>query len=214
MQELQYDCFLAHSWEVDESGRNNHDAVSKINNALQEKGLATWFNDGGKEGYALRGIESAAVVVVFITSSYLERAARDNDPYKIVFDYALTTKSGMLVGVPMEKQLLNTESWHGHAGGTLSGKLYEAHFAFDMKRNKKEFGQQVDKLHHQILKLKDTPRQRAPAPKPRADVREVTPSSRQLQLGYEEIVNSSAKLVNLLRGKQAEIEIDLRFIST
>jgi hypothetical protein len=37
--------FLTHDWgDKDELGRNNHDTVSRINEALKSRGLVTWFD--------------------------------------------------------------------------------------------------------------------------------------------------------------------------
>ena len=38
------DVFLTHDWGEDELGRDNHVRVSKINTALQSRGIKTWFD--------------------------------------------------------------------------------------------------------------------------------------------------------------------------
>ena len=40
------DVFLSHDWGPDESGRNNHERVSKLNEALKCEGIKTWFDKG------------------------------------------------------------------------------------------------------------------------------------------------------------------------
>ena len=40
------DVFLSHNWGPDESGRDNHERVSKLNEALKSKGIKTWFDKG------------------------------------------------------------------------------------------------------------------------------------------------------------------------
>ena len=42
---FKYDCFLTHDWGTDEAGRDNHQRVSRINKALQQAGLTTWFDE-------------------------------------------------------------------------------------------------------------------------------------------------------------------------
>ena len=38
------DLFLSHNWSPDEKGRNNHDRVSVINEALKKLGYKCWFD--------------------------------------------------------------------------------------------------------------------------------------------------------------------------
>ena len=45
-----YHVFLTHDWGKDAEGRDNHKRVSKINKALKERGLITWFDEDRMEG--------------------------------------------------------------------------------------------------------------------------------------------------------------------
>jgi len=40
------DVFLSHDWGLDELGRNNHERVSKLNTALKNCNILTWFDSG------------------------------------------------------------------------------------------------------------------------------------------------------------------------
>ena len=48
--DLHYDAFLSHDWGVDSEGRNNHARVSKINKALRDAGVRTWFDEEQMHG--------------------------------------------------------------------------------------------------------------------------------------------------------------------
>lgn len=58
---LIYDCFITHNWGIDEAGRTNHETVSKINRALKQRGLNTWFDDDRMEGFILDQMTKEAV---------------------------------------------------------------------------------------------------------------------------------------------------------
>ena len=39
------DVFLSHNWGTDEEGRDNHERVALINEALNKLGYCTWFDE-------------------------------------------------------------------------------------------------------------------------------------------------------------------------
>jgi len=45
-----YHVFLTHDWGKDTEGRDNHKRVSRINVALQKRGIITWFDEDRMEG--------------------------------------------------------------------------------------------------------------------------------------------------------------------
>ena len=73
------DVFLTHDWGVDETGRNNHARVSRVNQALQARGLRTWFDEESMKGDIQKlmgdGIDGSSVIVVFITQRYIDKVA-------------------------------------------------------------------------------------------------------------------------------------------
>jgi hypothetical protein len=68
------DVFLTHDWGTDEENRNNHERVSKINEALKIKGLVTWFDSDRMEGNIVKmmcdGIDNAQLILTFISQRY------------------------------------------------------------------------------------------------------------------------------------------------
>jgi len=38
-------CFITHDWGSDELGRDNHERAGRVAAALQEAGLAVWFDE-------------------------------------------------------------------------------------------------------------------------------------------------------------------------
>ena len=141
-------------------GRNNHETVSKINDALKSKGLKTWFDNDRMNGLILdqmtKGIDQSCVIVAFVTQTYINKVAStdQNDNCKREFTYAANHKSNTFVGVAMEPSTLNPAKWRGPVGAVLGGKLYEANFAFDITAEKTKFKTQVQNLYKQIIRLK------------------------------------------------------------
>ena len=81
--QYKYEAFLSHDWGKDELGRNNHDRVKKIFQALKEKGLSLWFDEVYMEGdidkAMCKGIDESKLVIIFITKRYMQKVAGDND---------------------------------------------------------------------------------------------------------------------------------------
>lgn len=77
-----YDCFLTHNWQEDELGRTNHETISKINAALKRKGLNTWFDEEGMEGFIVdqmtAGIDQSHVIVAFLTQTYMQNVGGES----------------------------------------------------------------------------------------------------------------------------------------
>jgi hypothetical protein len=67
----RFACFLSHDWGEDELGRDNHGRVGKVCGALQDAGLAVWFDEDELSGdvnlQMANGIEvrAAAIPVPF-----------------------------------------------------------------------------------------------------------------------------------------------------
>ena len=122
------DVFLTHDWGV---GQFNHKRVSKINAALKQRGITTWFDDEQMEGdikmKMTSGIDQSRVVVTFITSRYMRKVAGSNaeDNCRLEFGYACRRKTGArMLPVVMEPEMRDTSQWEGQVGLVLGGSLY------------------------------------------------------------------------------------------
>jgi hypothetical protein len=80
--QLKTDVFLAHDWGIDELDRVNHDRVAAINKELKSLGFVTWFDSDKMTGEIVyqmaSGIDTAAVVIVFITQRYMNKVNGPN----------------------------------------------------------------------------------------------------------------------------------------
>eukprot|EP00111_Clytia_hemisphaerica_P006105 TCONS_00017687-protein len=142
------DVFLSHNW-----GRNgeNHQKVAKINEALQELGYVTWFDD--KEMYGdirarmADGIKNTKCCLAFLTEEYHQKVVygRESDNCKSEFDFASTTVP--VRAVVLEESMTNPHTWEGNIAITLKIKFYvdmsgnidgREYFAEKMQQLKKE----------------------------------------------------------------------------
>jgi len=131
---FKYDCFLTHDWGTDEAGRDNHQRVSRINKALQQAGLTTWFDEERLVGDIVQqmcdGIDQSTCVVVFITTNYITKVAGKGpkgatDNCKREFGYSWRRKGvEFMHACVMERQCADPSSWQGGVGMNLGGKLY------------------------------------------------------------------------------------------
>lgn len=128
--EVLTDVFLSHDWGDDGI---NHLRVSNVNRRLKAgKGLlTTWFDEermqGGVRKAMRTGIENADVVVVFLTSRYLQKVNSDDktDSCCYEFNYAFEQKTNnKMVVVVLEPSLRNPRKWGGAVGAALADNLY------------------------------------------------------------------------------------------
>jgi hypothetical protein len=166
------DCFLTHDWGDDETGRSNHDRVAKINQALKNRGLITWFDEDRMEGNVRRqmtdGIENTQCVLVFITNRYRNKVngTDDRDNCRYEFNHAVEQLGPQnMISVVMEESMLVSRDWKSELGAALSNKLYinmtsddpktwergiddiESQVRNHIKRNKDPEGEQHNKVH-------------------------------------------------------------------
>ena len=121
-----YHCFISHDW-----GKNNvnHEKASKLNSALKQRGLKTWFDQDKIEDVIIneiaKGIEQSDVFVVCITHTYIEkvRSHDENDHCQMEFTYACSKKKPM-VAVLMEAEVRDPSKWEGSVGIKLGKSLY------------------------------------------------------------------------------------------
>ena len=149
------DVFLTHDWGV---GQFNHKRVSKINAALKQRGITTWFDDEQMEGdikmKMTSGIDQSRVVVTFITSRYMRKVAGSNaeDNCRLEFGYACRRKTGArMLPVVMEPEMRDTSQWEGQVGLVLGGSLY-VDFADDNNLDAK-----VDEIVARVIKIMGPP---------------------------------------------------------
>ena len=150
--------FLTHSWVKDALDRDTHARVSRVNDYLKARGMVTWFDGDRMEGeivdQMVDGIDKSAVLVVFVTTAYIEKVAsrNANDNCRKEFSYGTRTKSAnKMVPVPMEPACLNPLQWKGPVGMELGGKLYKAQFAHDV--DDAAFEAEAAKLFDEIVRV-------------------------------------------------------------
>ena len=156
----EFHAFLTHSWIKDGKGRDTHARVSKVNDYLKSRGIVTWFDGDRMEGQIVdqmvKGIDKSATIVVFLTTTYLEKVGSDNmaDNCKKEFSYATRKKTASkMIPVPMEPACLNPSSWSGPVGMELGGLLYKASFPEDDE----DFEAQARNLFDEIVRVAGGP---------------------------------------------------------
>jgi len=154
----QFACFLTHDWGTDELGRDNHERVGRVAYALQDAGLAVWYDEdklaGDVNAQMATGIEESATIAVFVTQRYVTKVtgrgpSGSNDNCKYEFDYALLRKGvDRLIPVVMEPRCRSTSEWKGAVGGKLGPKLY-----IDLSDDGPAFEAGIDRLIDDIVKI-------------------------------------------------------------
>jgi len=152
---VKTDVFLTHDWGVNQF---NHKRVSKINKALQSRGITTWFDDEQMEGdiksKMTSGIDQSRVVVTFITSRYMRKVAGTNaeDNCRLEFGYACRRKTGArMLPVVMEAEMRDTSQWEGQVGLVLGGSLY-----VDLA-DEDGFDAKIDDIVNRVVKIMGPP---------------------------------------------------------
>ena len=126
--------FLSHTWTDDECGRNTHERVRQVRDALRARGMSTWFDQDHMidniDACMASGIESSDVFCVFLTRAYCRKVdtaskistLRDNC-YK-EFSYAQTICKHTLC-IVFEPSMLSIHKWPcGIVKLHLGNKLY------------------------------------------------------------------------------------------
>ena len=149
------DLFLSHNWGKDESGRDNHQRVSLINEELKEIGYKTWFDEEKIQGNIAEkislGIEQTKGVIVFITRKYHDKVNSSNagDNCKKEFMYASEKKTPeKMVAVLMEECMHGTSNWTGLIDIHLCGRMY-VDMSGDLK-NRSYLCQQMKRLQKEL----------------------------------------------------------------
>jgi hypothetical protein len=186
----RFHVFLTHDWGRDEvSGRDNHERVGRINMALKNLGLTTWFDADRMQNNIVHqmsaGIEDSALVICFVTRNYLRKVASedDQDNCKLELEFAARCKGKTnIIPVVMEEEVKNSNAWRGPVGLHLGGQLYIDLSTMDDSDEK--FAQGIASLFDRINNcLRDisrsssappnTPQSSAPAVEARAPSRQM-----------------------------------------
>ena len=152
---VKTDVFLTHDWGVNQF---NHKRVSKVNAALKQRGITTWFDDEQMEGdiksKMTSGIDQSRVVVTFITSRYMRKVAGTNaeDNCRLEFGYACRRKTGArMLPVVMEAEMRDTSQWEGQVGLVLGGSLY-----VDLSDDN-NYDAKIDDIVNRVIKIMGPP---------------------------------------------------------
>ena len=144
--------FISHCWTKDLQGRNNHERVKSLNNALLcSNQVDTWFDETNMRGNLTqcmcRGIDDADVILICITREYINKCKKtENDNCKLELDYAYGRKGGkMLLPVVMEHDCLNQQTWDGPVGAYLNKHLYVSCI---------DDSQLLENIHHVIKQVR------------------------------------------------------------
>lgn len=116
--------FASHDWGKEGV---NHKAVARVVAELRKKGMDVWFDETHMKGNILdamcRGIDASDVVLVFVTTAYLDKvqSGNDSDNVRREFMYA-TQRPEKLLAIRFDSELPG--KWHGPVGMLLGSSLY------------------------------------------------------------------------------------------
>ena len=145
--------FLSHTWQSDTSGRDTHQRVTQLNDALCQRGkLTTWFDETDMHGNITlamcNGIDQCDVVVVCITRAYIDKCnACESNNCGLELNYAYERKRATrLIPIVMEACCLDTRTWNGTVGAYLNKLKYLSFVKDD------ELDTVVDSLESEVLR--------------------------------------------------------------
>ena len=133
---FKYSAYLSHDGARDELKRNHVERVRAVQAALAKAGLAPCLVDVEQSADDVSrpmadGIAQSACVVVFLTESYMKKAAGlgskgDDDNARFEFNLACSPLKGVakIIPVVMEPQCLAQTAWQPLFLGKLGGKEY------------------------------------------------------------------------------------------
>lgn len=155
------DVFLSYNWGNDETHRDNHCRVSRINDGLKKIGYQTWFDEQSLHGDLAQkisqGIEQTKGVIAFITQTYHDKVNSEDFNYcNLEFGYASRKKGKSMIAVVMEERMCDANKWTGLVGLHLGGKKY-----IDMSGNLKKkhyFFKQLKHLQRELQSMEIQPR--------------------------------------------------------
>ena len=125
--------FLTHTWREDEKGRNNHDRVGRVNEALKKRGLVTWFDSEKLEDKIhetiSKALYSTCCVLIFVTREYEKKVNSADDSDYCFYEFHETSNdpelANMRIPIVMDESMLNLDSWEeGLLKAGLCGKVF------------------------------------------------------------------------------------------
>lgn len=148
------DCLLSHDFGIDQYGRNVHERVMVINNALRAKGLITWYDEQKPTvevvNHVTTAINRSRSIVCFFTKAYFEKVVGNfpTDHCHLEFGFTLSKKHpSLIIPVVMEEQVANPQTWPGNIGLALS-TVSALNFIDD-----NNFEAKIEDLYQRIVKI-------------------------------------------------------------
>ncbi len=123
------DVFLSH-----DGCENSIRHVSLLNDALQKRGIKTYFENRDKGEEKMHDedrLDGAAVVICFVTDCYLKKVAGNGpagEKDKCLFEYehvVRTKGASKMIVVINDKQCSNTDNWFGPVAELASATYYD-----------------------------------------------------------------------------------------
>jgi len=127
LQMYERDIFIMYNGRQDCQGRHNYERVWEINNALNQRGYHTWFDQFGDHDRNKCAIKKSKFILVCITRAFLSKVEGkgvqgSDDACLRDFFYARSHRKCMECFIPivMEDLCANTSTWSGPCGKYLT----------------------------------------------------------------------------------------------
>ena len=118
--------FASHDWGT---GGATHSRVKVVVEELRRLGFEVWFDETHMKGNILdamcKGIDSAEVVLVFLTRDYIRKVGQGGDGDNVRREFLYASRSpDKLLPVRLDQDLPPPSSWSGPVGMLLGSRLY------------------------------------------------------------------------------------------
>ncbi len=169
---LKTHVFLAHTWMVDELGRNNHNRVSKINEELIQRGFITWFDatelSGDIRQKMADGLYNTCCVILFLTKGYEKKINSNDQKDNCFYEFNVIAGDNLVnrrIPVAMEKAMIDPRNWQrARLQAELGTQLiidfsedFEGHdhnFLIKFERKMDELEKRIDEEVEKVFMLK------------------------------------------------------------
>jgi hypothetical protein len=149
--------FLTHTWKKDGEGRDNHQRVQRVNDALKSRGLVTWFDSEQMTGQIRQtmtdALYSTCCLLVFITREYENKVNMSEKTDNCYYEFNVAANCHLAdarIPVVMEKTMSNPSRWEI---GRLKAEIGDELFV-DLSSDEEEvFEQRCDELVERVLGL-------------------------------------------------------------